>query len=756
MSIIKSPKIKLIEKFLNQTISITKKDGNDYKLLQEQINNIFIEIGGNKDKYKTEYEELKELFKSYNWNEEILDLAMNDDINSFVKEIENHKENIKQQYKDIMSALSGVLIANHYKYPNIDELILIAECKDKVLMEFKTYIEIYIISKEFDKDLKNNIYKDKNGGVLNSKEFVKEFCKQINERVITYAKKDNTFKIKEKDNIPLIYDEESGKINFKIQNSGQIDVMMLTKYKDNVSHTHILYGVDVTADISGTIDKDNGVKRENLQLIRHHFDFEKITEIFQNKYTNIKLIGEYFFNFPVNVPKTESLKNKSHLSNKNIKKDSISLSTRNLLSLLSKNWHINTVFNTEEECENDRKNIKSFLINEGEIDFKKDVVMDVKGIYEATKLISKISNKEELNNALESLYITKDISSEFKDINLDYLSNFLNTVTELTSLSKRNAQIIIDNNGKKELNKNISINFYNFFHKTLTNKNYKKFLLLENYTALKQGIANLEDFEKIFNKIFDNDNHMEFKDGIYSTIKYMKSDKKLEEKDNEIIGIKQESDKKLEEKDKKLEESKIKENITIIYEIMLEEKDDEKNLKKELLSIKETNNIDFDKYKSNPLLLKKLILKDESLKTLKYCDLTKLSKEEENYIDSLILLNITKNNTMKIIEKYKPISETVTERLTKKYESLKEIYKKYFKDDDKLNEKMKNTIENYLFIKIEENSKYVKNEKSNDINNKKDFEIFLNNIKDNKIILFNSNEIEKRLKRNNDIPNFGM
>lgn len=72
---IKSSKIKLIEKFLNQTISITKKDGDNYKNLQEQINNIFIEIGENKDKYKTEYEELKELFKSYNWNEEILDLV---------------------------------------------------------------------------------------------------------------------------------------------------------------------------------------------------------------------------------------------------------------------------------------------------------------------------------------------------------------------------------------------------------------------------------------------------------------------------------------------------------------------------------------------------------------------------------------------------------------------------------------------------------------------------------------------------------
>lgn len=739
---IKSSKIKLIEKFLNQTISITKKDGDNYKNLQEQINNIFIEIGENKDKYKTEYEELKELFKSYNWNEEILDLAMNDDINSFVKEIKNHKENLKQQYKNLMSVLSEELSKNNYSYSNIDELILIAECKDKVLMEFKTYIEIYIISKEFDKDLKNNLYKDKNGVDLNPKEFVKEFCKQINERVVTYTKKDNNFRIKETENKPLKYDENLGKIDFKIQNSGQIDVMMLSKYKDNKSHTHILYGIDVTSDISGTIDKDNGVKRENLQLIRHYSDFEKITEILKEKYKDIKLIGEYFFNFPVNVPETESLKNISHLSDKNIRKNSLSLPIKHLLSLLSKNWHINTVFNTEEECVIDRKNIKSFLINDGEQDFKKDIVIDIKGIFEATKLISKISNKEELKNALDSLYIKKD-NNDFKDINLDNLSSFLNTVAEVTTLGKSNAQIVIEDNNKKEFNNNIILNYYNFFNKILKNKSYKKFLLLENYMALKQGIVILEDFEKTFDKIFNNDNYMEFKDAIYSTIKYMKSDKKLEEKD-----------KKLEEKDIKIIFN-ILNDILIKNEYNLKKEEEKENkLKTKFKDLNENDEIDFNKYKSNTLLLKKLILKDESLKTLKYCDLTKLSKEEENYIDSLILLNITKNNTIKIIEKYKPISETVTERLIKKYESLEEVYIKYFKDDDKLNENMKISIDNYLFKKIEENKHYVKTDVNFEIN-KIEFELFLKDIKKNNIELLNSEEINKKLN-NNHIPNFGM
>ncbi len=748
MSSTYSPKIDFINNFLNETLNTKAKQNKAYKLYQQEINKTLIEIG-NQGKDSKEYKELKSLFEEYGWGENIFDSAINDDIAEFTKKIKKNHNNLKSSLKNLQTKISKTMSTIGRNIENLDKLIIISECKDKVLMEFKTYLEIYIITKDFDNDVKNDVFKDKNGNSLEGKDFIKELCNQINQRVITYSNENGKIKIKENGNEPLKYNEEKESIDFNIKGSGQIDVLMLSKTKDNKDQKHILYGVDVTADITGSIDKNVEVNENNLQLVVHNKQFKEIEKILNNDREE-KILGKYFFNSPVYISENKQLKEINPLEKRS---DSMRMrkASIDMLSVFIKNWHITSETSKSDENLQLRKEVNNLIINYTELDYKREILLKSSSLIETFKFLLDVDNFDKLNEKFIKTFNTNnELRNEYKnEFDGEKIKDFLLFSGELTSLDKANRNLF-NQNKNNELNTILTQNIYDFFQTMLSNRYLKKFMKLELFVAYKNKLIQRKDCDNIYKKFLKDDIFIAYNNMIETNILLEATEEKMKK-----------TEEKLEEQDKKLEEKDIKSIFNIINDVFIRneykcetDKEKENKLKIKLEDLNENDEIDFNKYKSNPLLLKKLILKDESLKTLKYCDLTKLSKEEENYIDSLILLNITKNNTMKIIEKYKPISETVTERLTKKYESLKEIYIKYFKDDDKLNVKLKISIENYLYKKIEENKPFNKTETNFDFN-KNDFESFLKNIKNNNIELLNSEEINKKLN-NNYVPNFGM
>ncbi len=621
------------------------------------------------------------------------------------------------------------------------------------LNEVKSLLKIYV-----ENNLNNMC--DNNGNLKKDLNFI-EILKDINSRTFKITPKKE---FKENNNIlknVFEFSEETPpKITFNKGGRGELDIIYyndfnfigcsttlspIINFENNqlLNHPYKLYKMSEILDYDENVDI-----KKMLHLLKQDSGTESFDREFEKYNGKLNTKKE----LRANLLKIKTSKYKENILN--LQKDEKLF--KKILEEISFEFHLRKESFLVKDLKDYEKLIiknmfMSALINNDFYGTEGKKGENLEGLYE---FMSKI-NKSFLNIPfdIEKKYEKLDISKTNKDFSELFIHSLFNK--DLKEIEKNEILNLYKKDNLKEekikermlylLSKN-----ENYFNIIIRNLN--QYITSKKYEKEDLGLISKTIEEKLI-ILGKNNSTVDFLN-LKEREKNIKKDEIIEKKDKEIIGIKLESDKKLEEKD-------IKSIFRLINEVFIQneykiptEKEKENKLKQEIIKLKEEDEIDFNEYKSNPLLLKKLILKDKSLKTLKYCDLTKLSKEEENYIDSLILLNITKNNTMKNIEKYKLISETVTERLTKKYESLKEIYIKYFKDDDKLNEKLKIFIENYLYKKIEENKLFNKSENNNNFN-KDDFELFLKNIKNNNIELLNSEEINKKLN-NNYVPNFGM
>ncbi len=760
--------INLLEDYLNDYINVDK---SEYKNIENYLENYLIVAGKNiqydneKKEYIGEYGKIFNLFQSYGWDKDIIEMSVVDTKTEIIDYIKQKQLDAKKSIKELLNADSKItkLIKSKNKNKNnttelneildFDEKLLkLSNIKDSTIYELKSIIKIYILSKQINTDIKNKEYEG-----LEGKEFLGKFFENINKHLINYTKKNNEIKLLD-DKKFLDYNIETGILNFDTNKKSKIDIMFLADsindkrvIKSNDKH---LYGLDVTTDSSGYIDKEqkDSAPKEEYPIIEHSKDFILVKEELEKLHKE-KIEGIYLFDSKINPMNNRKLskfnKENNILEKRTQTKEDLEEKDFNnkinepvgyLINTITKNYMISDIKEPIEESNKNRIEIKSLNMSIKEMDFKLDIFIKVEEMIASLDLIKDIKNFKEFENLLKEIYVNKN-QEIIKNYDIEKINNFIKNIDKAVSLGKKKTNILTEDG--KNINNNVSNVFYDFYQHIFYNVSYKKMVYLDLAKAIENNLFSVEKINKIYERFYKNDNKIYLNDVVSYLIKN------------------REQDKKLEEKDKKLEEKDIKSIFNIINDVFIRneykcetDKEKENKLKIKLEDLNENDEIDFNKYKSNPLLLKKLILKDESLKTLKYCDLTKLSKEEENYIDSLILLNITKNNTMKIIEKYKPISETVTERLTKKYESLKEIYIKYFKDDDKLNEKLKISIENYLYKKIEEKKPFNNTENSTNFS-KDDFESFLKNIKNNNIELLNSEEINNKLN-NNYVPNFGM
>jgi hypothetical protein len=414
---------------LNENLDFFKNIKNKYS---------FQENGKNIDYYLSEeYNGISNLFKHYNWSEDLLDSFLTDDIDEFTKKSDLKYENFIRNLGLFKSSLKTTIerkIQNKDIIDNIEDILNLLELNDSQLLEFKNKIDIYILSKDFDND-KEEYEK------LSGKDFIVAMLNNIQKRLLIYVKEPNSDNIKEvrhyNDKDKNFYHiNKNGKIILETQKSGVIDNLYL-------SDNNCLYGSDVTADKTGKMDKESNVRKNSLQIIRHYYkDYLSVKEFLIKKLNiDIKPESFYYFQPDIIVENTTDLinplkefnklksKNKSvnkKLENKEIITEqdneiiNLNNNVKNVIELIHKNWIISEPNVSNKELIEDRGNVKTLIkmddVNQNKIRYNQNLSIENKSLLNFMSFISLINNYEDFKKILNE-YLNILISTDLNNLN---------------------------------------------------------------------------------------------------------------------------------------------------------------------------------------------------------------------------------------------------------------------------------------------------------------------------------------------------